>query len=195
MANTSGQFYAEQTLTLQGNQASANARARLVSLDNLRSDVHLPQMSTLVFNGTDLQSETKMAATTSSLDSSYSRTTINENNSLASSKFILSRSNEITNVSGSKSVEYKLNFRKNATQMHALSPVVDLSRTSLTSVKNLVNNVETNEAAASGGDALSKYISRTVTLAEGQDAEEEIRKLTDQIYAKWKQRVRCKNLS
>jgi hypothetical protein len=30
----------------------------------------------------------------------------------------------------------------------------------------------TNEAATSGGNSLSKYISRTVTLAEGQDAED-----------------------
>ena len=120
----------------------------------------------------DISTEVKMAKTTASMDSAYSKTTLNENNSLGASKYILSRSNELANLSGTKSVDYKLLLDKNHAGARKLSPVVDLTRTSLTSIKNLVNNVETNEAAASGGDALSKYISRTVTLADGQDAED-----------------------
>ena len=171
LANTSGQFFAEQTLTLQGSQ-SPDARARVVSIDNLRSDVHLPQVGMMTFAGNDISTEVKMAKTTASMDSAYSKTTLNENNSLGASKYILSRSNELANLSGTKSVDYKLLLDKNHAGARKLSPVVDLTRTSLTSIKNLVNNVETNEAAASGGDALSKYISRTVTLADGQDAED-----------------------
>ena len=174
LANTSGQFYAEQTLTLQGDQANANARARIVSIDNLRTDVHLPQMSTMTFPATAIEPSAKFAISGSTQDSAYRNTTLNENNSLNGSKYILSRSNEIANLSSNKSVDYRLQLSRKSggLGMKRLSPVVDLSRTSVTSVKNLINNVDTNEDAANGGDALSRYISRTVTLAEGQDAED-----------------------
>ena len=53
-----------------------------------------------------------------------------------------------------------------------LSPVVDLARTQCIIVDNIINSNTLNESAASGGELFDKYISKTVTLAEGQDAED-----------------------
>ena len=174
LANTSGQFYAEQTLTLQGG-SSANARARIVSIDNLRSDLHMLQVSTIEPPGTAVVASAKMATSSSTLDSTFRNTTVNENNSLDASRFILSRSNEIANLSSNRSINYKLVLSKlfNSSKANKrITPVVDLQRVAVTNVKNLVNNVNTNEANTAGGDSLSKYISRTVSLADGQDAED-----------------------
>ena len=38
--------------------------------------------------------------------------------------------------------------------------------------ENVINNDDTNEHITDGGNALSKYVSRTVTLGEGLDAED-----------------------
>ena len=168
LANTSGQFYINTTITNQ----TSNATARIVSIDNLRSDVHMLNLGGFNPTGTTLTSSTKMALTPSSLDTAYRPTTPNENISLNGSRYILSTSNELANISGNKSVEYKVDLSKPNQVSRRLSPVVDLSRIAVTSVKNLVNNDTTNENSTSGGNALSKYISRTVTLAEGQDAED-----------------------
>lgn len=53
-----------------------------------------------------------------------------------------------------------------------LSPVLDVGRTQTILVNNIINNSNTNETLASGGDTLNKYISKVVTLAQGQDAED-----------------------
>jgi hypothetical protein len=47
-----------------------------------------------------------------------------------------------------------------------------LARTHTIYVDNIVNTNTTNEVASTGGALYNKYISKTVTLAEGQDAED-----------------------
>ena len=54
-----------------------------------------------------------------------------------------------------------------------LSPVLDLGRTHSIYVRNDINNSTAGETGA-GGSSLNRYISKTVTLAEGQDAEDMI---------------------
>lgn len=52
-----------------------------------------------------------------------------------------------------------------------ISPTIDLRRRSLFAISNVINNDITNENTRHG-NALSKYVSRIITLAEGQDAED-----------------------
>lgn len=47
-----------------------------------------------------------------------------------------------------------------------VSPVVDLSRNSVTAVHNQVNDLSAEETNPSGGDAKARYITRNITLAE-----------------------------
>jgi hypothetical protein len=45
-------------------------------------------------------------------------------------------------------------------------------------VRNILNNDTTGEDGVSGGNLTNKYISKTITLADGQDAEDILVKLT-----------------
>lgn len=51
-----------------------------------------------------------------------------------------------------------------------VSPTIDIGRTGMTLIKNVVNNVTTNETNPIGGGALAKYITKSVTLNDGFDA-------------------------
>ena len=58
-----------------------------------------------------------------------------------------------------------------STAIANMSPVIDLSKTACVVISNLLNNDVTDEGGNSG-NALSKYITRTVVLDDGQDAED-----------------------
>ena len=53
-----------------------------------------------------------------------------------------------------------------------VSPVVDLQSMDAMALLNVFNNDYTNETLPGGGNAKAKYVSKTVVLAEGQDAED-----------------------
>jgi hypothetical protein len=59
-----------------------------------------------------------------------------------------------------------------STSNPSIAPVIDIEKTNLTMINNRVNNDVTNETNASGGNALARYITRTMTLEDGQDAED-----------------------
>jgi hypothetical protein len=59
-----------------------------------------------------------------------------------------------------------------------VSPVLDISRMQSILVYNRLNNDDTGEDQPSGGNLLNKYISKVVTLADGQDAEDLLVKIT-----------------
>ena len=93
----------------------------------------------------------------------------NENYSFDSEKAVYSRSNEIANVSGNRTSRIDVTL---STSSNYLSPVFDLGRTHSIIVDNLINNDTTGENGTSGGNLFNKYISKIVTLADGQDAED-----------------------
>lgn len=81
--------------------------------------------------------------------------------------YIGSKSNEILAGSG-KSVRAVLNLtsiNRNTT------PTIDLQAASLLRYENIINNDSTDENTVNG-ELVSKYISKTVTLADGLDAED-----------------------
>ena len=109
-------------------------------------------------------------------------------------KTILSYSNEIATYGGdtyvkSATIEFVLN-----TTVNNLSPMVNVETLILATFKNEINNDASTEEVRVGGSATSKYISRKVVLAEGQDAEDLIVYLDNKIptegdvkvYAKFK---------
>ena len=51
-----------------------------------------------------------------------------------------------------------------------ISPMIDTGRNSIITIENIVNNVNTNETNAQGGDAIARYLTRRVNLADGFDA-------------------------
>jgi hypothetical protein len=83
-------------------------------------------------------------------------------------RIVMSLSNEASALSGNKSAFFKAEFNTAST---LVSPVIDLRRKSSYFIENLINNDLTNEQYTYG-NALSKYISKKVILADGQDAED-----------------------
>ena len=57
-----------------------------------------------------------------------------------------------------------------STDSDQISPVVDASSLSVVLTENLINNDSTDETNAAGGNAIAKYITKPVTLADGFDA-------------------------
>jgi len=139
---------------------------------NLRGDVLLPSNTSLAYAG-------KFATSDSTRDSSYIGLNLNDDMEFTAPRFVLSRSVE-SNTSASsatmaanKSAEVKITLTSNTI---IGSPVVDTRRISLITVQNLINSnvaiASSEDGALSGGNALARYITRKVTLAEGQDAED-----------------------
>lgn len=83
-------------------------------------------------------------------------------------RYIMSRSNEISQLGASKSsINLNLNLE---TQSDYTSPIVSLEGSSLIAYTNLINNDATGEWG-NYGNASTRYIGKTVVLAEGMDAE------------------------
>jgi hypothetical protein len=82
---------------------------------------------------------------------------------------IKSRSVEISNFAGANTSQLIATF---FSVSEYVSPVVDLSIANAVYVRNIVNDDVTGEENRSGGNLINKYISKTITLAEGQDAED-----------------------
>ena len=80
-------------------------------------------------------------------------------------RVIGSATNERLQVANAYSIEMTASFAANST---FTSPFFTLSQANFVLMRQAINNDATNEHT-SNGNALSKYISKTVTLAEGQE--------------------------
>ena len=145
-----------------------------VAMDNVNLITNL-----IVPSNNDVQAYAKMSTSASTRDTSYFKININGETEFTSPRYRLSRSVESNTAASSatlasnRSVEikYELNgYNKVA------SPAIDLSRLSLYSAHNLISTnaaiTVTEDYVKSGGLAQSRYITRTVTLTDGQDAED-----------------------
>ena len=83
---------------------------------------------------------------------------------LDAARAIKSKSNE----GGTKSATFAITLN---TETDYSSPVINLKRKAMHVIENIINNDTTNEHSKYGS-ASAKYISKTVTLANGQDAED-----------------------
>tara|TARA_Y100000588_G_C14156662_1_gene882952 strand:- start:426 stop:1427 length:1002 start_codon:yes stop_codon:yes gene_type:complete len=167
LANTSGSFAANTWIKGQG---VSQATSRITTIDNLSvHSVHTKQQA-LVPKGATLTTAAKWATSVSARDANFITMNANENTHFpARARYILSRSNEIATLNSEKSAEYKLTL---SSQDVSVSPAVDVERFDLTTVKNLINNDSTGEANTAGGNAQCRYITKTVTLDDGQDSDD-----------------------
>jgi hypothetical protein len=92
-----------------------------------------------------------------------------ENYEFSTEMAVYSRSNEIASLSSNRSNKVRVNMNSSS---NYLTPVFDIGRTQSIIVDNIVNSNTVNETNESGGNLFNKYISKIVTLAEGQDAED-----------------------
>lgn len=92
-----------------------------------------------------------------------------ENYEFGSEMAIRSRSREVSDLGGARSNRVVVSMTSSSDY---LSPVFDIAKTQSIIVDNVINSNTVNEDAASGGNLFNKYISKIVTLAEDQDAED-----------------------
>lgn len=103
-------------------------------------------------------------------------------------RYVLSRSTEVAELSGNTSVELRGNLSSNN---NFISPIIDLRERSFIAIKNLIGANTSNEHG-DYGSAKTKYISKIITLADGQEAEDlkvyitayKPQRTTIQVYAK-----------
>lgn len=84
-------------------------------------------------------------------------------------KKVYGKTNEINDLGGARSNQIRVTFDS---QSEYVSPVLNLGATHTIFIDNLINANTVGETGTSGGQALNKYISQTITLADGQDAED-----------------------
>ena len=159
-----------------GNTAGSNlltssiiAYANIASVDNMKYHTITPKYATMAPQGTYISMAFKGTDTSYNQDSAWTTIT-NEgmNEIFDKERIVMSRSNEAAFLSNEYSTQFKIDI---TTQNSLLSPVIDMRRKSSYFIENLINNDLTNEQYKYG-NALSKYISRKVILADGQDAED-----------------------
>ena len=144
--------------------------ARIVSIDNLPVDTFHTHLSKIAPRSTTAAVTGKLATSASARDSSFRKIVDNGDTIYDNRRFVLSKTNETNNLSGEKSAE--LNIALTNTTNRFQSPAIDNDRAALFTVENLINNDSTGEDSTSGGNSLARYITRTITLADGQDAED-----------------------
>ena len=145
------------------------ANATITSINNIQYQVSVPQFATIEpiltsisygFKGTDGSYVTDSAYQVVPSKSEYEF--------LDKSRYLVSKSNEVSYTSGNKTTTYRLTLN---TGSEYVSPVVSLTKKAGLFVKNIINNDSTNEQTKYG-NATTKYISKTVVLADGQEAED-----------------------
>ena len=92
-------------------------------------------------------------------DTTFRDITLNDINYFLATKVIASKQNEISNMSGGKSLDLELNFFSDATH---LSPVVDTQRMSVTTTANLINNAAPTQGV--GDENAAIYLTRLARL-------------------------------
>lgn len=153
--------------------------ATISTVNNLTIDNLNLITNAIVPSNNQLRAFAKMATSTSARDASFFRVNINADTELKAPRYVLSRSNE-SNTSASSAtmatnrsleIKYELDGRNSVA-----SPAIDLDRITLYHTHNLIS---TNAAIGSsedyvknGGNSETRYITRIVSLADGQDAED-----------------------
>lgn len=142
------------------------ATATIESIDNLEYSIVVPRIATSTPTGTSVSFAFKGIDQTGIEDANW--TIVQPETELEmvdKVRVIRSKSNR---GAVTKSSFLRLELK---TTSDFISPTIDLRRRSLFAIDNIVNNDITNEHTRHG-NAVTKYLSRVITLAEGQDAED-----------------------
>lgn len=173
-SNTTNPTIAIYRVAQQGNASLINANtliayANITSVDNLKYHVVVPKFGVLQPSRTSLEYRFKGTSTSNVIDADYKVITNEvEYEFLDFERHAMSRSNEINDLSSNKSSIFDITLN---TTSDLVSPVINLSRKSTLFVENIINNDYTNEHTRYG-NAVTKYVSKKVVLADGQEAED-----------------------
>jgi hypothetical protein len=147
-----------------------NAIADIIELFDIPVDTLHNAIGKFEPEGTYTRTTAALATSTTQLETTFGQLQDNGDTTFDSRKFILSKPTEDAIAAGARSGKLRVQLQNSANFL--VSPVIDLDRATLAAVENIVNNDATGETNAAGGNALARYITKTVTLAENQDAED-----------------------
>jgi hypothetical protein len=165
LSNTSGTFGNTTNLRSQGD---TNRTAKITNIKPLDADAVFLHAGKFDLAGTTTTFALKLASSTSALDSAFLSIPDNDTFPLLASKLVLPKSIENAALTSNSVVVQGTMTTTN--RYH--SPAVDVKRIALNVIKNKINNDVTGEDGKAGGNAEARYITRKVTLAENQDAED-----------------------
>jgi hypothetical protein len=171
-ANSSAQLVGSSGTFTVGEEIrgrTSNTSGIISQVLDFKYDVIDVESSVIELAGTSVSWNLKATANNYTLDSSATGITRSNNYYTPKESLVVSGSNENVQMSGAKSLVVGATL---TTANEYVSPIIDLNRTYAALVHNIVNNVSTGENSSHGGSAINKYISRKVTLADGQDAED-----------------------
>lgn len=173
--NTNGKFFINAAIK----GASSLITSKILNFNRLKYSTVTVKPSELSFIETSTVYGIKgRLATDYSIPSNYTTFPTDVIYNMDNEYVIQSRSDEVLNYSGANSSFMQVALTTNSSYT---SPAIDISSFNTILVKNIVNSDITGETNASGGNLLNKYISKTVTLSDGQDAEDLMVMLTAYI--------------
>lgn len=141
---------------------------KIEGISNFRYSTLTFEPSFLSFKNTDIQFKIRPTSATGVVGT-YFDADPSELHSFKTEQTVFSRTNEINLLGGAESMNVQVTMRSSS---NAVSPLLDTSRTHTIIIDNIINNDYRGELYPTHGLLLNKYITRTVTLAEGQDAED-----------------------
>lgn len=171
LENSNGQFFTGAKLVGEFSELETN----IVSFDSYNYSTVNIKPHFLNFNRTGCAFEKRAYIPGTGAYGAYVPAEADGTSSYHREKAILSRSNEVLDFG---SLNTSILRASMISPSEYLSPVVDISKANSIYVYNIVNNDATGEDAPRGGNLLNRYISKTVTLAESQDAEDLLVSLT-----------------
>lgn len=152
--------------------STSGAQATITSVDEVKLSFFRPSID----RSNTIQTLTNMKSSKLSLTGGTEATALANvpfnDYSFLSAQPIYVRSRSLEVASGGKSFHLQIDMENSSSSSQKYSsPVVDIESAALTAFGYIVNNSSTNEDGTQGA-ASSKYISRTITLANGLDAED-----------------------
>tara|TARA_B100000900_G_scaffold55113_1_gene41012 strand:+ start:590 stop:5848 length:5259 start_codon:yes stop_codon:yes gene_type:complete len=159
------------------NNASATGAgggSAVTATENRHMDVMYPVIQNIQIPGTSIRFHvtTKTNKSINGSETAYGNISEfeilpNKNLSFPSPRVIASGVNETQNLGGAKSFQIRCVL---STSNEALSPVIDLNRTSVHTIQNIVSSNGGAENVATGGAELARYITKKVELNEEADS-------------------------
>lgn len=147
------------------------------SIDKQEVDTLHLNASYISFEGTSLSASARLNTSSVARDSAFRLIEDNENTNFPIPKYILSKTLEGINISGQKSGEIKFEITSSDNR---LAPVIDIERVNAIVVTDKINNAANTagELEPTGGQGEFRYITRTLALADEQDAEDIVVRLS-----------------
>jgi hypothetical protein len=166
--NISGTFQESEFIDGQ----STGARTTIVSLDEVYYNTLVPKVPQITYPRTSATWQIRSKPTFGAIPTTFKPLELSlENDFYDNEKVIVSYSDSgsITAVGGSnKTIVLKGTL---TTQKDTVSPIVDITRMNGITVQNIINSSSNNEDRESG-NALVRYYTKPVVLADGQEAED-----------------------